>query len=380
MPNYQLTQRELGPLARSQAAFYRETCIVNTCAKPVTLIESDGTMTEIPAAGTDFSVESVLMHKREVVGSSKSYRGSDINIPGMTIEVPYFKLVSGPVYVPEFNLVVCRAEDAEMCRHPFAAMRYSESIDQCLRLVADQICDAPGMRILANDPTDQFDTFYTLINSRVINIPVTHVADDGITLTLVLINDGQYYADVIDIDELSSGETNTVEFEDCVLPFITTSKLNAEEMAKAFKWLTPKAFALFKEKEQKRHEAELAAKDSMFEAYKAEREAKIKELAAKLTIINTTLAQTQAERDDYKHRYQYLKGDINATNDIMETYRDRQKYATDMHISDNDVRTSSLKRKNAEEESTFKTWHLIAAAALPAVAAIGIELFKKSNK
>jgi hypothetical protein len=377
MENYTVTKRDLGPLTRSQTALYRETCVVNTCEKPITLIESDGTKTEVPPSGSDFSIRSVLLHKREIVGSSATRCYSDDRLPGFTIEIPYFRLNGGPIYVKEFNIVVCRSEDADSCRHPFAAMKYTESVDQCLKLVADQMCDAPGMRILANDPTDQFDMIYTLINSRVISIPVTHISDDGMTLTLVIIDHGKYYADVIDIDELKSGTTNTIEFEDCIIPFITTSKVNAESMAKAFQWLTPKAFALFKEKEQQRHEAELAAKDATFNAYKSEKEAKIKELTAKLTINNTTLAQVQSERDDYKYRYQYLKGDINATSDMMGTYRDKQKMETDISLSRDSMEISRIKRKHTKEENTFKTWHLIAAAAIPAVVGIGVELFRK---
>ena len=48
-------------------------------------------------------------------------------------------------------------------------------------------------------------------------------------------------------------------------------------------------------------------------------------------------------------------------------------------MANNDLEISNTKRAHAKEEATFKTWHLIAAAAVPTVAAIVLELFRSKK-
>ena len=379
MSDYSAKQVNLGPLIRCHSAFYQETCIINACTRSIVVISLDGTKRTIEPVGTSFSNQTVVLHRRETMGSTIAFSGSPVPIPGVSIEVPYFKLQSGPVYVEEFNVVVCTEEDAIVCRHPYAAMKYTESINESLKLLGDKILDAPGLRLLANDPKGRFDEIYTILDHGVITIPVTHMPDDLFVLKIVIINEGSYYTEELDLSELHAGTTNIVEFTDKFIPFVTTSRANAETIASSYMWLNPQTFAEFRDKEQKQYQSNLSMIEAQMNALRAEKDAKIKELTAKLTIINTTLAQIQAERDDYKYKYQYLKGDLNATNDIMSTYRDRQKFDYDLAMSHNDLAISRTKRKHAQEEATFKTWHLIAAAAIPTIAAIGLELFRSKK-
>lgn len=379
MSNYSAKQVNLGPLTRCHSAFYQETCIINACTRNIVVISLDGSKRTVEPVGSAFNNQTIVLHRRETMGNTIAFSGSPIPVPGVSVEVPYFKLQSGPIYVEEFNIVVCTEEDAVVCRHPYAAMKYTESIDASLKLLGDKISDAPGLRLLANDPQGRYDEIYTILDHKVMTIPVTHVPDDLFTLTVVIIDEGKYFTDQLDLNELHTGTTNIVEFSNKFIPFVTTSKANAETIAKSYLWLNPQTFADFKEKEQKQYQANLNMLETQMNALKAEKDAKIKELSAKLMIANTTLAQIQAERDDYKYKYQYLKGDLNATNDIMSTYRDRQKFDYDLAMANNDLAISRTKRKHAQEEATFKTWHLIAAAAIPTIAAIGLELFRSKK-
>ena len=299
-----------------------------------------------------------------------------MQLPGTTVEIPLYKIKSGPLYVEEFNLVVCSVEDAETCRHPHAVMSYPEALDSGLQLVTDKIIDAPGIKVLANDPTSSCDYVYTLLDAQLITVPVTHLNDEGFTMTLVITSEGRPWVDTLDLSALLTGTTNVVEFSNRIIPFVTTSKAHAETIAKTFKWLNPTTFADMQAKMKQQHEVELSMKDATFASQKAELDAKIKELTTKLTIASTSLAQVTSERDDFKYKYQYLKGDINATNEMMSVYSNKEKYRASVHMSDNDVEISNTKREHTREEATFKTWHLILAAAVPVVCALGIEYFR----
>jgi hypothetical protein len=376
MADYNTKQVNLGPLTRCHAAYYQEICVINACSENIVVIDVEGSQRVVEPVGSTFSNQTVLLHRRETMKNSTAMNGANIPLPGTTVEVPFYRLQAGPIYVEEFNVMVCTENDAVTCRHPRAAMCYTESLHNSLEMVCDKICDAPGIRLMANDPMGRYDELYTLINSHVITIPVTHIADDIFTLTLIIINNGKYHAETTNLNDISEGKTNIVEFTSNMIPFVTTSKANAESIAKSFRWLTPKAFAEYQEKMKREQEEALAAKEAQLAAFKADRDAKMKELAAKLTIAMTNLSQVQAERDDYKNRYQYLKGDISATSDMMSAYRDQNKYATDMSLAQNDLTLSNMKMQHQKEEATFKTWHLITAAAVPAVVAILVELFR----
>lgn len=378
MSDYKSKQTNLGSLARYHSAYYRELCIVNASSENIVIVDVEGTKNTIEPVGSVFNNQTIILNQRSTLQNATASNGADIPLPGITVEVPYFKLQSGPIYVEEFNVVVCTENDADTCRHPRQAMSYTEALHNGLQLISDKLCDAPGMRLLANDPSGKCDELYTLINSQIVTIPVTHSpdTDDVFSFHFVTINNGGYHAESTDISVLLEGTTNTFEFENQMIPFVTTSKANAETMAKTFLWLNPKTFAEFKDKMQKEHEAALAQKDAAYNALKLEKDTKIKELNSKLTLVNTTLAQVQTERDDYKYKYQYLKGHLNAASDMMTAYRDNNKFATDLAIANNDREMSFTKMQYQKNEATFKTWHLVTAAAVPSVLAILAALFR----
>lgn len=376
MSEYNTKQVNLGPLTRCHSAYYQEICMINACTENIVVVDAEGTQRVIEPVGSTFANQTILLHRRETMKNSTTTNGINLSLPGATVEIPFYKLQAGPIYVEEFNVVICTEDDAPTCRHPRAAMCYTEALHNGLSMLCDKICDAPGIRLMANDPMSRYDELYTLLNSQHITVPVTHIADDAFTFTVIIINNGKYHAETTALTDISEGKTNIIEFSNNIIPFVTTSKANAESIAKSFRWLTPKAFADYQAKMKQEHEAALLSKDSQISALKIERDTKIKELTSKLTIATTNLAQIQAERDDFKNRYQYLKGDISATSDIMSAYRDRNKFATDLALSRNDVTISNTKMQHQKDEATFKTWHLITAAAVPSILAILVELFR----
>ena len=376
MDEYVVKQSNMSALARCHAALYQETCIINACTEDVVMVDVTGKQRVISPTGSLFSNQTIMIHRRETDGPSLAGNGASLQIPGFTVEIPLFKIKSHPVYVEELNVVLCSKDDAETCRHPHAVMSYQEALDDGLRVMGQRIADAPGIRILANDPTSSCDYVYTLLDSRVIVVPVTHLNDEKFTMTLIVINEGRYFTETFDLSDLLTGTTNMVEFSNRAIPFVTTSRANAETIAKTFKWLNPTTFAEMQTKLKQQHEAEIGIREAAYAAQKAELEAKLKDMSTKLTILNTTLSQVTSERDDFKYKYQYLKGDINATNEMMSVFSNKQKYQASMHMSDNDVEISDTKRQHTKEEATFKTWHLILAAAVPVVCALGIEYFR----
>ena len=376
MPSYTVKEVNLGSLTRCHSAFYQELCIINACTENIVVIDIEGNQNVIEPVGSTFTNQTVQLHRRSTMKNSMNMNGTSLPLAGITVEVPFYHLQAGPIYVEEFNVMLCRESDAATCRHPHMGIGYIESLHNGLEMICDKICDAPGIRLMANDPNGRYEELYTLINSQVITIPVTNLDDDEFTLTIIIINNGQYYAETASLSEITEGKTNIVEFSSNMIPFVTTSKANAETMAKSFKWLTPKTFAEYKDKVEKQHQEELSAKDDQFAALKSEKDAKLKELGSKLTLANTNIDQLKAERDDYKAKYQCLKTDIEATSDMMSAYRDKNKYATDLEMAKNDMAMSTMKLQHQKEEATYKTWHVVLAAVVPAITAILIELFR----
>lgn len=376
MSNYKSKEVNLGSLARYHSAYYRELCIINASSDNIVVVDVEGNKTIIEPVGSVFNNQTIILNQRETMQNSAAFNGASIPLPGRTVEVPYFKLQSGPVYVEEFNLVVCTENDSDTCRHPRQAMDYTEALHSGLQMVCDKLCDAPGIRLLANDPTGHCDTLYTLLNTQVITIPVTHLPDEVFTFSTIIINNGKYHAESTNVAALLDGTTNTIDFDNTIIPFVTTSLANAETTAKSFRWLNPKTFADYQAKVKKEQEEALAQRDALYNALKADRDAKVKELNSKLTIVNTTLAQVQAERDDFKYKYQHLKGDLSATSDMMSAYRDQDKFRTDLVLANNDRVMSYTKMHHQKDEATFKTWQMVTAAAVPSIIAILAALFR----
>ena len=130
MEPYVVKESNLSALARSHNAFYQETCIINSCLDEIVIVEVTGEQRIIKPIGTMFANQTVVIHRRETEGASLAANGNPIQIPGISVEIPYYKIKNGPIFVEELNAVICTKEDAETCRHPHAVMEYHEALDR----------------------------------------------------------------------------------------------------------------------------------------------------------------------------------------------------------------------------------------------------------
>lgn len=372
---YSTTQIKRTSLSKSLITFYQEMSVCNSCSTTIIAIDARGNRFSIPPVQhTAYCMNSnVTLTRRQTIGKSKEVSGTDAIIDGICVTVDYFEISQSPVYVKEFDLLLCLPEDSECYEHPFRQTSYKNCLELGLQQISQSLDDSPMFKVLANDPTSNYDQLFTLINNQVAKIPVTHMAGDDFELVIITSINGRYQREIINLNEFLTGKENTYEFENRVIPFVTTSELNAREMGKSFRWITMSTVNAILSKKDIEHKEELAALAKKYEL-------KIAELAANISKLDTLVTQLKAERDEIKFKYNSLRGDMSASTDILKEQAEREKTKADQHISDNDVQVSDTKARQAENEAKFKTSHMILAATVPVLALLIIEVIKGLRK
>lgn len=372
---YTVSKVQRQSLAKSITTFYSEMSVCNSCNETVIAIDARNRRYSIvPTKHEAYRYsQSVTLLRRETIGKSKESNGDDTLMDGIIVTISYFELKQSPVYVEEFDLMLCLTDDMDDCVHPYQQTTFESCLSLGLETIEKSLDDAPMFKILANDPTNNYDALYTLLNKKIAKIPVTHMNDSSFTMTIIVSINGRFQKETICLDDFISGKENTFEFENRVIPFVTTSELNAYELAKSFRWITMSTFNEMMSKKEIQYKAELEEKTKIYET-------KINGLKSDIENLNTILSQVKVERDDYKFKYERLRNDLSTSTDLMKVYTDREKYRATSHISDNDLRISTAKADIADKEAKFKLWHLCAAAAIPTAAAIILEILRSMRK
>jgi len=202
---------------------------------------------------------------------------------------------------------------------------------------------------------------------------VSHEPGENFVLTLVTYRDGKAYADHLDLTPLIKGTENTIKFTDRFIPWVTTNKLQAESLAREFRWITVELFNEAKTKQQIEFKAILDSQKSSYDA-------KLQELGTLNTGLKSDLARAEQERDEFKQRYLNLKADAQLRVDQLQQEAVIAKSRNDVNISDNNAQQAAWKMQSAEKESNFKVAGMIAAAALPVLGILALELFKNAAK
>lgn len=371
---YKVQQVKRVSLAKSLTAYYQETSIQNCCGSTIIAVDARNKRYSIPPVQhAAYSMSSVItLSRRETIGESKTSLGDEVIMSGICVSIDYYEIKQEPVYVEEFDLLLCMPEDVEDYPHPHQQTSFDNNLRLGLEQMEESLDNAPLFKVLANDPTNNFDQLFTLINNRIAKIPVTHMEGEDFELVLLSIANGRIQKEIINLNKFVSGEENTYEFENRVIPFITTSEITANEMGKSFRWITMSVLNESLSKKDIEHKEELNAQAKTYDA-------KISELNANIGALKSDYTQLKTEKDDIEFKYNTMKADLESGNEMFKHKAEREKYKASEHISDNDVHISDTKSRTANTEAQFKTWHLY-LAAIPAVALVCVELIKAIKK
>ena len=361
-------------LAKSLITYYQEMSIRNCSGSTIIAVDARNKRYSIPPVQhAAYSMDnSVTLMRRETIGESKTPAGDEIIMDGICVTIDYYEIKQQPVYVEEFDLLLCMPEDVEDFPHPHQQTTFDNNLALGLEQISESLDNAPMFKVLANDPTNNFDQIFTLVNNRIAKIPVTHMAGDDFELILISVVNGRLQKEVINLNEFITGKENTYEFENRIIPFVTTSEIAANEMGRSFRWVTMSVLNEALAKKDIEHKSELESQAKTFNA-------KISELNANITNLKSTITKLKTEKDEIEFKYNSIKANLESENEMLKHKTEREKFKAGQHISDNDVHISDVKAKTANTEARFKTWHLCLAAA-PSVALVIVEIIKLIRK
>lgn len=371
---YEVTKMKLSNLTNVRISAYSETSIANITSEPIVIIDNQNNQTIVPSSNFSNICENVIViYSRKGVCQTITDKGAPCVLNGFTIKIDKYRLRNEPIYVKEIDKLVCTEEQAAHAVHPYAKVVYTDAMRSAIDEMAKVISDAPGFKILANDPTGSIHTLYTILDNQVVSIPVTNRPDDIPTMTIVSTREGKMYDEVFDIKELLEGTNNTVKFPGRVVPWVTTSEINAKEAAKLFKWITPEYLAELKSKMQQESKRTIDAALAQMDADKSK-------LEVKITSLEAECKRLEIERDDYKTKYVTMKTDRQTNLDGMNRMYDLMKARNDYDMSNGNLQMNGYKLQMTQQESQFKLWHLALMAALPVLGLMAMKMFEGAFK
>ena len=328
MTEYETSKGKYSALARSENGFYREQSILNYTSITIVMIDNENNRTILPPIRDAGSVRvpCVCITERGGTSPSLDQNGRDTPMDGFAVKVRQSTIELNPVYLKEFDIVLSTEVHAITVKHPNLQVGYREGLEAAIASVGNTIRDAPCVKVIANDPAGHLDRLFTCIGDKPSIVPVTQMNDTEPTVTILYVRNGTVTKDTRSIDKLTSGTTNILEFTNCVIPWITTSEANATTRAQSFCWVSPEEVTNI------RTSMSATMKQAVDQA-NAAASTRINELTTRVSTLTNELSMAQAERDDYKFKYNGLRADRQTSVDQMNAQYAVWRAQNDYNVS-----------------------------------------------
>lgn len=374
---YENESVRVGPLTRSFNTLYSELMIQNNTKDNIIAIDSANNHKIIPPVNQNqFGRETVIVWYRSTIEPTVDQNNTPLHIDGNRIIIPKHELNNeGGCYIPEINTVLCTEAMSIMATHPRSSITYMDASEEARASVAETIQDAATIKLVANDPDGRYNKLYTVIGDMTIEIQIGNVYGEAV-LQIMYFDHGKHKTYEVELDEFFNSADDLLELKDLPISFVTTNKARAARYATEYKRVPQSEV-----EEMLKKAATKSAKDIV--AVKEQYDTDIKVKDNEIKRLKDEVKTANADKDDAERKYNELKAAVDASNTMRERDLKEKEIDNKGRISDNnvtisntDTETSKFKRDKEETEAKFKTYHLILAAAIPTVAAVGMKMLE----
>lgn len=174
--NYKVEYRESPPLFKTKNGFFQEMGIYNCTRQDIVLINRYGHKHYVKPTSGMHNVQHVEIRVNTINGDRLKGAGMskvDANADGISINLPWFDLERGPIYVSEVDMVICLPDCVNDAPHPKHYASYENALEEVMSNIKKHK-DKHTVRIFANDPTGRVEVLYALVEGVVVKIDVTH--------------------------------------------------------------------------------------------------------------------------------------------------------------------------------------------------------------
>ncbi len=372
---YVVEEVSVQSLTRNFNAFYAERLIQNNTRNNIVIIESDNNKTVIaPVNNNLIGRECVIIWYRSTTAPTVDANNRPTNITGRKIVLQKYDLADeGGCYIKELNLVLCTEATAVAATHPRGSMTYMDAIHDTMHEMSVSLETTPTIKLSANDPDNRYNKLYSMIGDISIEIPITHVYGEAI-LAITYIANGESKCYRVSLDDFFDSEKDVYELSELPITFVTTNRTRAVRYAKEYKRISQSEVDELLKRTEQKYAKDVAAVKTQYETDVSTKASEIKRLKEQVKTVTT-------EKDNAERLATELKTAIDTHNvmrekNIREKELDNKQHISDNNTtqSDNDRHISNAKRDTAEKEAKFKTAHLVLAAAIPTVTAVGLKL------
>jgi|BioPla2DNA2_1021312.scaffolds.fasta_scaffold29384_2 hypothetical protein len=374
MNDYRLEKCDFNALFSTNCGVYSEMNITNHTYMDIDVIEHDGSRRTLPK-----SFEMRIGMPSDVVLEKRTHIGPIMEVPiprmdGIRARINHQVLANkGYVYVKEFNVTIAANDNARLVKHPYQSIDYSSVLGRSMDRAREVIDSSLLISVTANDPTGKLNTLYTGFGDNVIQIPVTHdilSKYDEPTISYVFKSNGvpsdTYVTSIADL----LGEDDIVELNNGIFPFLSKTEKDIDKHILNHRTYSTKAVQEKLDRMKEEYTREYNKLKKMYDDDKII-------LNGKIVRLNDLLASKEQECNSLNAKCSSLEGLLAASE--AQSYRNAKMVISNNNkeISERKLDIESVKHVSAKQESEFKAWHMVAAVAIPVVAACVGVLVKK---
>jgi len=377
--NYTVTdEQELPAILTTELAIYNEITIINNTSSDIAVIYSTGECKILPSYPSYIAQtlrKEVVIQERHGLDNLRNPRdGSPIKLTGRRISVPQDEIVKHPVFIKELNIVLTQGYNAKFVKHPCESIDYTEAAAKAVAEFSRAVDESISITITANDPTRSIDKLYTAICGTLFTIPVFHSYDSSIipqVIYTVKVADSVTVL-TIDLGDWINSSSPILIPDKNILPFITKSKIVAEETLETYRTYSADEIDDRLKKLTTEHETKYTELKYSHDVETMGLESQLKRLKDLLAERDHAITMLTAKYDSLSGSILY--GDLN-----QERLMKKEVLTNAKVVSENNVAIASTKASTTKLESDSKMWQIVAVAAVPILAAVAGIIIKKWN-
>lgn len=357
---------------------YAEFNIVNHTHMDVSVINHDGSRQTLPRHVRMYQNTSneLILEKRHVIGPIVPDKQGIIipKLPGLRVRVSGDLLEEqGDVYVKEFNIVLAANDYANVVKHPYQCLDYSNVLDRAVEEAHKVIDGSLLISVTANDPSGRLTDLYTGFGDDIINIPVQHdVLSSQATPTMSYVfksNGVTSNVYTIDISSLH-GSDDVLEISNGLFPFLSKTDKDLDKYFLNYKTYGAKAVQSKIDVLRQEYEDKISKAKQSYDLDKVL-------LTNQLARLKDNLVSKEHQLEVALSKCASLEGLLASADSQLERQTKLSIMDNNKDISNNKLEIESIKHATVKRDSEFKSWHMVAAVAVPVVTACVGLLMKK---
>lgn len=371
--DYQVEEISVPSLMSRGVGLYTESIIFNYSTFNIGIIRADGSK-EILAGVSEYyggTRDIVIQQRTKVAKTLINTNREQEYLPGIKITIQPGTVLRSPVYIKELNIVIASEQDANVVKHPYGCMNYSDAAHDAVIKFEEAAKESILLSITANDPLGKHKYLYTAVGNEIVKIPIQCEHDATLDPKLIyLIKEAEGSTVMsVDLTSLYTSKDGLIYLENSIVGFLALDEDIARHCLESYKVYNQDTMQRYINDIKNDYDNKFMETKNSFELDRMSLENQIKRL-------KDANIQQEHEYNILSAKYDSILGTLTFKDNQEERDIKIETLHNAKHISNNSLGISNTKATTTQMESDYKFWQIVAVGAVPLIA-LGVGMLAK---